>query len=167
MIIFDLVILGLIICFGLFGLWFGLISAAGSLVGTAAGVYISSRVYFFPADVLSAITGWNGNFPKVISFIVTFLIINRLVGLSFQLIDKLLFFFTSLPVVSTLNRILGLIFGLFEGILVIGIFFYFVDKFPLQHTNFMNAASASKIVTTCEQIASFLWPLLPEVLRRF
>jgi uncharacterized membrane protein required for colicin V production len=163
--IFDIVIVGIIICFGLFGMWFGIISAAGSLVGSAAGVFISSRIYEYPANVLVRVTGWSGNFPKVVMFVVVFLIVNRLVGLAFQLLDKLLYVFTSLPIISSLNRILGTIFGVFEGILVVGIFFYFVDRNPLPWQNFMTLATNSKVVTICEGIASFLWPLLPDVLR--
>ena len=162
--VFDIVLLGIILSFGLFGLWFGLISTMGALVGTVLGVFFASRIYVFPADWLVSITHWSGNFPKVATFIICFLIINRLVGLGFHILDKMLFRITSLPYINGLNKILGFIFGIFEGILVTGVIFYVIDRYPLWQS-FMDQAAASKVVTVCEGIASFLWPLLPAVMK--
>lgn len=160
----DIVLVGIIAAFGLFGLWFGLVSTLGSIAGTVLGVYLASRFYMIPADWLMKITGWTGNFSKVIAFIIGFLIINRAVGIGFYLLDKLLFIVTSLPIIHGLNKILGLIFGLFEGILIIGIILFFVERFPLWPA-FMSMLAFSKVAPFCVNIASLLWPLLPEALK--
>lgn len=162
--IFDLVLLIIIAGFGLFGLWFGLIHTLGSLVGTVAGVYLASRYYEFVADWLIRLTGWGENFSRVIMFIIAFVIINRLVGLAFWFVDKILSLVTSLPFVGGLNRMLGLVFGMAEGALVLGIIFYFIARFPLGN-NFMEMIAASKLVGPLMGAASILWPLLPEALR--
>lgn len=161
---FDIALLIIIGGFGLFGLWFGLIHTLGSLIGTILGVFLAFRFYSPLADWLMNLTGWQGNFPRVVMFIIAFIIINRLVGFAFWIVDKLLAFFTRLPFISGLNRILGLIFGIIEGVLVLGIIFYFIVRFPLG-TNFMAALSVSKIAPYTVSAASILWPLIPEAIK--
>jgi membrane protein required for colicin V production len=160
---FDIVIIGIIAVFGLIGLWFGIVHTLGSLIGTVAGVYLASRYYAILADWLIKITGWGGNFPKVVAFIVAFIIIDRLVGLVFWLLDKFLSIFTRLPFIRGINRLLGLAFGLAEGVIVVGMTFYFMNYFPLSG-QFMNMAVNSKIVPYTLKVASILWPLLPKAL---
>ncbi len=162
--LFDIVLLCIIGGFGLFGLWFGLISTLGSLVGTVVGVYLASRWYVPVAQWLIKTTGWSGNFSKVIVFILAFLIINRLVGFAFHLLDKALSILTHLPFIHSLDRLLGLVFGIFEGIIVLGITFFFINKFPLT-PKFMTAFSTSKIASYCVSVASILWPLIPDALK--
>ncbi len=151
--------------FALFGIWFGLISTLGSLLGTVLGVYLASRWYAPFAEWLINITGWTGNFPKVVVFIISFLLINRLVGFGFHLLDRSLSIFTRLPLLNGLNRLLGLIFGLAEGIIVLGIAFQFINKYPLAPW-FMEQLGRSKIAPLCLQAASILWPLVPEAVTK-
>lgn len=161
---FDISLIIIIGAFGLFGLWFGLIHTLGSLIGTVLGVYLASRYYETAADWLINTTGWGANFSKVLIFIIAFVIINRLVGLGFWVIDKILTIFTKLPFVSSLNRFLGLIFGILEGSLVLGVIFYFIARFPVGDS-FMTWLSASKIAPYTVKLASILWPLLPDAIK--
>lgn len=161
--LFDLVLVIIIGGFGLVGLWFGLVHTLGSLIGTVAGVYLASRYYGFLADWLIKVTGWAGNFPKVVTFIVAFIIIDRLVGLVFWVLDKILSIVTRLPFIRSINRLFGFVFGLAEGIIVVGMAFYFINFFPLS-AKFMNMAVDSKIVPYTVKVASVLWPLLPKAL---
>jgi len=158
--LFDLVLILIIAGFGLFGFWVGFVHALGSLVGTILGVYLASHYYTPVADWLIQTTGWGGNFPKVLVFILAFVIINRLVGLAFYFIDKVLSIVTRLPFISSINRLLGLLFGILEGALVLGIVFYFINKFPLG-PQFMTSLGNSKVAPYVIGFASFLWPLIP------
>jgi uncharacterized membrane protein required for colicin V production len=72
--LFDIILLCIIAGFGLFGLWFGLISTLGSIAGTLLGVYLASRWYVPVAEWLINTTGWSPNFSKVVIFIIVFLI---------------------------------------------------------------------------------------------
>lgn len=78
--------------------------------------------------------------------------------------DKILSIFTRLPFISSLNRLLGLVFGLFEGALVIGIIFYFIARFPVGE-QFMAWTSASIVVPYTVKIAGVLWPILPDAIK--
>lgn len=161
---FDIVLVVVIAAFGLLGLKFGLVHTVGSLLGTIVGVYLSSRYYTVLANALMKYLGVSGQIATVVSFIVAFIIINRLVGLAFYLIDKTLGVITSLPFIHGIDRLLGLLFGLIEGILVAGISLYFITKFPLG-PGFMQAINVSRLASVCIAAASILWPFIPQALK--
>jgi uncharacterized membrane protein required for colicin V production len=161
---FDITLLVIIAGFGLFGLWFGLIHTIGSLLGTIFGAYLASRYYEPMADWLFKITGWEGNITKVVMFIIAFIVINRLVGFCFWIIEKIFNILTALPFVSSLNRLLGLIVGIFEGLLTVGLILYFIERFPLSE-KIMVMMAASKIAPYTIDVAAVLLPLLPEGLK--
>lgn len=161
---FDLILAIIIGGFGLFGLWFGLIHTLGSLLGTIVGVFLATRYFEALAGWLSAITGWTGNFPKVVMFVIAFIIINRLVGLVFWVVDRLLSILTRLPFLNGLNHLLGLALGLLEGVLVLGMIFNFIQIFPLS-PQFMAHISESFIAPFTMGVAGVLWPLVPDAMQ--
>ena len=67
---FDFALVAIIAGFSLFGLWFGLVHTIGSFIGTFVGIYLSMRYYEHMANWLMGITGWSGNFTKVLMFIL-------------------------------------------------------------------------------------------------
>jgi len=160
----DLILLIIIGGFGLFGLWFGLVHTLGSLMGTILGAYLASRYYDVMAGWLMNLTGWEGNFPKVLMFIVAFILINRLVGILFVVVDKILSIFTKMPGIRGLNHILGMVLGFFEGAITIGLIIFFIERFPLSEV-VMGHLAGSVIAPYLEALASILVPLLPEALR--
>ncbi|KKW42027.1 MAG: Colicin V production protein [Candidatus Magasanikbacteria bacterium GW2011_GWA2_56_11] len=162
--LFDVVLLIVIGGFALFGLWFGLIHTLGSLFGTIVGAYIASRYYQPLADWLIKVTGWPENTARVVMFILAFIIIARLVGFAFWIVDKLLSIITRLPFISSINRILGLFLGLLEGVLTIGLLFYFVERFPVSE-KLMTLLAASQVAPYASKMANLLVPLLPDALQ--
>jgi len=163
--LFDIILVGILAGFTLFGFWFGLVHTLGSLVGTLIATFLATRWYVAAAAWLSGITGWTGNFPKVLMFIVLFLIINRLVGFGFFLVDRALSFLTKLPFINGINRVAGAVLGFVEGFVVIGITLYFIIKFPLG-AGFMSAMEGSTIAGYCVHAASVLLPLVPEAIKQ-
>jgi len=162
--LFDIILLIIIAGFGMFGFWFGLVHTIGSLIGTVLGAYLAGRYYEPMADWLTNITGWGGNVPKVVMFVVAFILINRLVGFAFWIIDKLTGIITRLPFISGINRLLGLILGALEGVITLGLIFYFIDKIPLSEY-IMGYMADSAVVPKLISVASILIPLLPEALK--
>ena len=160
----DIALIAIVAGFGLFGLWFGLVHALGSLIGTFIGLYFASRYYEGLANWLMGLTGWSGNFSKVLMFIIAFVIIARLVGFNFWLIEKILSIFTKLPFVSGLNHLLGGVFGLLEGIIIVGVSLYFIVRFPLgQH--FMNMINNSVVAPYLTKPVHLLLPLIPDAIK--
>lgn len=161
---FDLVLIMIIAGFGFFGFWFGIIHTLGSLAGTVFGVFLASRYYEPAANWLMNATGWGDNFSKTLVFTLAFFIINRLVGLVFWVLDKTVGILTRIPYINSINKMLGLAFGLLEGALVLGIIFYFIGKFPFGN-HLMVWIEQSKVVPHLINITSILWPLLPDALK--
>lgn len=161
---FDIVLAIIIGGFGLFGLWFGLVHTAGSLLGTILGIFLATRFYEPAANWVIGFTGWGQNFSKVLIFIIVFLIITRLVGLAFWFLEKALSVFTRLPFIRSLDRILGFIFGIAEGAVFAGVVLFFIARFPLGST-FMQALAQSRIAPTLVKIVSILLPLVPDAVK--
>ncbi len=161
---FDFALVAIIAGFSLFGLWFGLIHTVGSFIGTFVGIYFSMRYYEPMANWLIHLTGWGGNFSKVLMFIVAFVIISRLVGLAFWLIEKLLSVVTKLPFIRSMNHLLGAIFGIFEGAVIVGVSLYFIARFPLGN-NFMTAFQNSNIAPYLVKPVKIFMPLIPDAIK--
>lgn len=162
--LFDIILLIIIGGFAMFGFWFGLVHTLGSLIGTVLGAYLAGRYYEPMADWLTNITGWGGNVPKVLMFVIAFILINRLVGFGFWIVDKLTGIITRLPFISGINRLLGLILGAVEGAITLGLIFYFIDKIPLSEY-IMGYMAGSAVVPKLIGLAGILIPLLPEALK--
>ncbi len=160
----DLILLGIIAVFALFGLILGFVHTFGSIVGMILGAYLASRYYEPIANWVISVTHWGDNISRVVIFIITFVVINRVIGFGFWLLDKLLSIVTRLPFISSLNRFLGLVLGALEGMITIGLAIYFIDRFPLSDT-VMKQIGHSTVAPYAVALASVLLPLLPEALR--
>lgn len=162
--LFDVILFIIIGGFAMFGFWFGLIHTLGSLLGTIFGAYLASRFYEPMADWLINITGWGENLSKVLVFIIAFIIINRLVGFVFWVVEKMTDVITFLPFIRGLNRILGFLLGLFEGLVTVGLVIYFIERFPLSD-RIMESLATSVIAPYAVSTIVILLPLLPEALK--
>lgn len=162
--LFDIILLCIIGSFALFGLWFGFVHTLGSLLGSILGAYLASRYYEPLAGWLSHVTGWSENGARVLMFIVAFLIIARLVGFVFFIIDKVFSVVTHLPFIHSIDKILGGLLGLFEGVVTVGLVFYFIERFPLSE-KIMALVGHSVVVPKTVAVAGILIPFLPEALK--
>lgn len=164
MILLDIILLIILGGFVLFGLWFGLIHTLGALLGTVVGALIAGHYYLPFADWLGNFFG-HTNTVKIISFIIIFVIANRLIGLIFYIIDKIFKIFSILPFLKTINRLAGAILGFLEGILIIGVSLYVASRYPLGDW-FNNALTNSSVAHWLITVAKIITPLLPEVIRQ-
>lgn len=158
--------IGILIVIGMFamaGFRFGIIQTLGSLLGTVLGVYLATRYYEPMADFLVEFTGWGGNLPEVVMFIVAFIVINRLVGFAFWLIDKSFGIITRLPFLNSINKLAGFALGILEGIVTIGVIIYFVERFPLSD-KLMEMIATSNIAPWVSDWADVFVPLFPDAL---
>jgi len=165
MILFDLILLLILGGFVLYGLWFGIIHTLGVLVGTIAGAFLAARWYEPVAGWTGFLFGGHENLAKVICFLLLFVIINRLVGLLFWLVDKIFSFLKIIPFLSTINRLLGAVFGFLEGVLVLGLTLYVAERYPLGDW-FTTSLVDSKIAHYFITVGKILTPLLPEIFKQ-
>ncbi|MDO8462799.1 MAG: CvpA family protein [bacterium] len=161
---FELILLIILGGFVLYGLWSGLIRAAGTLVGVIAGAFLAGRLFVPIAEYFGWLFGGNVNLAKVVIFFVLFVLINRLVGFGFYLIDKTFRIIAIIPFLKTINRLAGAIFGFLEGALVIGGVLWLAVRFPIS-VGLTEAIAGSDIARWLVGVASIIIPLLPAIVR--
>jgi len=161
----DIILLIILGGFAMFGLWFGFIHTLGALVGTVVGTFVTSHYYEPIAGWIWSMTGGNENLVKVLTFIIMFIVVNRLVGFAFWLVEKAFNILKIIPFLSTINRLLGGILGLFEGVLVVGLILFFVSKFPFADW-LTGSVLKSGVAGYLVNLSSILWPLLPAALKQ-
>ena len=98
---------------------------------------------------------------KVITFIVLFTLINRLIGFIFVLLDRTFDLISIIPFLKTINRLAGAALGFIEGGLVLGLALLFISE-----TAFSGWLAASKVAPFLIGFAKAIMPLLPGLLER-
>jgi uncharacterized membrane protein required for colicin V production len=134
--------------FAIAGFFYGLITTFGSLVGVALGGFGASLYFKDLAEVIKPLILNNLNLAKVISFVILYVIINRLTVFAFYIINKIFRLLTIIPFLKTINHIGGAVLGFLEGVFGIGILLVLLLNFPL--ANFIDDAILNS------QIAQYL-----------
>ena len=166
MIIFDAILLLILAGFVFYGLFFGLIRTAGSLVGVIIGAWAAGQWYLNFYTWTENLFFGHANLGKVISFIIVFVLVNRLVGLVFVILDKFFHLISIIPFLKTINRLTGAIFGFIEGGLVLGLLLYVSARYTLVGHWTADLMAGSKIAPFLLKFTDILTPLLPELLKQ-
>jgi membrane protein required for colicin V production len=119
----DVVLVVIIAGFVFYGFFFGLIRTIGSIAGLAAGAWISVEYHLFFYSHISRIFFGFERAGKIITFIIIFSLVGRLVTLGFEAVDRAMDFMSIVPFFRMLNRVFGATFGLVLGGLVVGLAF--------------------------------------------
>ena len=164
MTIIDVTLLIALGGFVLAGLWFGIIHMIGSVVGLILGAFLAGRFYGQVAGLIEPFVGGNENLAKILAFIVLFILVTRLVGLLFHVIEKIFKFVAVIPFLKTFNRLLGAALGLLEGTFVVGLVVYFAAKFPISSA-FGALLADSSVARALNSVGKILAPLLPAAVR--
>jgi len=161
----DMILVLVIAGFAFTGFWFGLVHMVGSLVGIVIAAIVSGKYFEFVAAKLSFLFGGQENLGRVITFILIFVLVTRLVGAIFWLINKMVNLLTIIPFLKTFNRIGGAALGLVEGIILTSLALFLLVRYPLGET-FTNALANSSVVGYLLDIAGEVAPLLPDVVEQ-
>lgn len=162
----DIILLILLGGFVLYGFWFGLIHAIGGLVGVVFGTLFAGRLYEPVSRWLTPIFGLDQNVLRILSFAISFIIINRLVGFVFWIIEKVFRVVAVIPFLKTINRLAGALFGLIEGIFLLGGIIFIMARFPVA-TSWQDQLKQSNVARYLVSTYSVMTPLLPRQLRDF
>lgn len=156
----DWLIIGIILLFSITGYMRGLVATVVSWVGTLLAIFISFRFFKPLGDWLSNLFGWSSGPVHFIVFAIAFILLFVGVGLLFKLINRVLRIITELPVISFANRILGLLFGVVQGILVSMVLLFVMSKFPV--SAYLTSATNSSILAPKLQAAIVIAkPMIP------
>ncbi|MDX9892858.1 MAG: CvpA family protein [Patescibacteria group bacterium] len=161
--ILDLVLVFIVFIFVAFGFAMGLVQTVGALVGVVLGAWLAGIYYDSIAVWLSPFMLGNDIMAKIVAFILIFTIINRLSGLVFWIINKFFNILSIIPFAKSLNRILGALLALVEGILTLGVILYFAGQFEISEW-WQGIISGSIVAGWLIEMARILTPLLPQIL---
>jgi len=164
MTLFDFILVVILFGFVWSGFWFGMIHSAGALIGTIIGAWLAGQFYSLLVLPIESILGVQGGWVSVLAFLIIFVVINRLVGFGFYVLDRTVRFLQVIPFLKTINRLAGALLGLVEGALVLGVTLYFAERVDLPLL-FANAVAHSSVAARLIGFASILIPLLPDIIK--
>ncbi len=164
MTILDLILLLSVFAFVLAGLWFGFVHALGAVVGMVVSVLVAGRYYDAWGTAASGIFLGNINLARTVMFVLLMILVNRLIGLLFWLIEKIFKIVSVIPFMKTFNAILGGVLGFVEGVLVVGGALYIAARYPIS-AHFAAALSVSNVGVWLLQAFGILAPLLPHAVK--
>lgn len=163
--IIDVIIILFLAGFVFYGLFFGFIKMIGYLVGLIAGSWVASHFYLIFYQWFKWLFFGYENVGKVISFIIVLVIVSRLVGIGFYLIEKIFNVISIIPFVKGINKILGAVFGLIEGTFTFGLIIYVASRYAFVDTFLGKQLSTSVISPLLMKLVNILTPLFPEALK--
>ncbi len=163
--IFDISLLVILIGFILNGLFKGLIRLLGHVVGLIIGAYIASHFYLFFFDWWKNIFNGHDAVGKVITFIILFVLVTRLMDFVFKLIEKLFNLIAVIPGSKYLNNLAGAVLGFIEGALFLGLIIFVISRYALIGNFFGEQLTNSLIAPWLIKIVNIILPILPEALK--
>lgn len=162
----EVVLLLLLFGFVLYGFWFGFIHALGGLVGVVLGTLFASRLYEPVTRWLTPFYDGNLNILRILSFSIAFVIINRVTGFGFWIIERAFKIISVIPFLKTINRLAGALFGFLEGVFVLGGILFIIANFPI-NVPWERELQKSNLAQYLVRTYSVMVPLLPQALRDF
>lgn len=162
----DIALLLILAGFVFYGLFFGLIKVFGSLAGVVVGAWAASRIYLLVFAWLKSLAFGYDDLGKIISFILCFIIINRLICLAFALLDRTFNLISVIPFLKTINRLGGLVIGFIEGGLVVGLLLYVIGRYTMAQSFLGPFLLKSQLAPFFLQFMAVLKPLLPALLKQ-
>lgn len=162
----DVILLIILSGFVFYGLFFGIIRTAGLFVGVIIATFFASRLYLPASGWVDGLFAGYDNLGRVLVFLILFIIINRLVGLAFYIIDRFFCVFSIIPFVKTANRLGGAALGLITGSFFLGVILYVISKYALLDVWIGQWLVDSRLAPVFLKWARLALPLLPEMLKK-
>lgn len=159
--IFDIILLIILAGFVFYGLFFGLIRTLGSLLGAVIGLWLTFVFYLTVFEWLQNLFFGHDLAGKIITFIILFTLINRLIGFIFAILDRTFDLLSVIPFLKTINRLAGAALGLIEGGLVLGLILLFVSQ-----SSFGSWLNGSQVAPFFIKFTKVILPLLPGLLNK-
>lgn len=164
--IIDVILLILLFGFVFYGLFFGLIRTVGAFVGVVAGAILASRFYLGVATLIEPVFFGYNNLGKILTFLILFTLINRIVGFGFYLIEKIFNLISIIPFLKTINRLGGAVLGFITGALTLGLALFVISRYTILESLLGRWLVDSKLAPMFLKFNDLLLPLLPELLKK-
>jgi len=160
----DYILLIAVAIFVWLGFWSGFIRSLGRFLGLFIGAALASRYYIMLVPDWTWVFFDNETLTEIAVFIVIFTLVSRVIGLVFWLADKIFNIVRFFPFLTTINRLLGGIIGLVEGIIYIGLVLFLLTKYQIS-PELANRIDNSAIADTILAMNFIVQPFLSEAFR--
>jgi membrane protein required for colicin V production len=160
----DIVIIILLAGFVWKGVRLGLIEGIGGIIGLFVGVFLAGHYYQQVGEIFKTVLFGSETLATITGFLVVFILVNRLVALIFWIIDKIFNIIAIIPFLKSINRLLGGIFGLIEGLIFIGIIIYVLAFFPLTG-GIGRSVENSKFAGIFQTVGKIASPFIPDSIK--
>jgi len=159
--IFDIVLLIVLSGFVFYGLFFGLIRTLGSLLGLLIGLWLTFIYYLTVYEWVKNLFFGHELSGKIVTFIILFTLINRLIGLVFAILDRTFDLLSVIPFLKTINRLTGAALGFIEGGLFLGLILLYISE-----TSHSGWLADSQVAPFLIKFTKAVLPLLPGLLNK-
>ncbi|NQV11862.1 CvpA family protein [Candidatus Uhrbacteria bacterium] len=166
MMFLDLIILGLIAGFAIYGFSVGFVHTLSSLIGTVFSIIVAVHTHVTVAfwilpDIMA------GQFwAQITVFFFILALGSKLVQILVEVIGKAFDVVSIIPFTKTINRILGVVVGLLEGVLIAGAALFVAISLPGLPESFQLALDNSVMASTVMFVAMMLGAIFPEASER-
>jgi len=144
MTLLDVILIVLLAGFVWYGFFFGFFKALGGLIGVLAGTLVAGWLFMPIGEIISPLFWGNASAAQMITFVIVFILVTRIVGFVFYLLDRAFNFIKYVPFLKSINGLLGGIAGFIEGAFLIGGIIYIAERFS--PWELINGAIAGLII---------------------
>lgn len=124
----DVILIVLVVVFVVAGSILGFVKSLGGFLGAIVGIFVASRVAGPIGDWLAPVVGGNSQIVSIVAFSIVYLVASRLFALLFWIVEKTLGVAAKLPFLSSVDHLLGGIFGFLEGIIAVAAVVYYAGQ---------------------------------------
>ncbi len=163
--IFDLILVLFLGAFVFYGFYVGILRMILNLISSLLAIIISVNIYLQVYNLIPFIGFGSESLGKTLSFILVLAILAYLLGFVFKIIAKLLKIISSLPIISSFNRILGGILGFLQGLFILGMIIFVMSRYAITNEFLNNLVSNSDVAPVFMKSINWLSPLVPQALR--
>lgn len=163
--IFDLVLIIFLGGFIFYGFYIGLVRMILNLGSSIISIIISVNIYLKVYELIPFIGFGSESLGKTISFILVLIILSYALSFAFKFAAKILKIITSLPIISFVNRFLGGILGLVQGLFVLGVIIFVMSRYAITNDFLNNLIVSSDVAPIFMGSINWITPLVPEALR--
>lgn len=136
----------------------GFIKLLGRIIALIIGIILASHLYIPIFNFLNSFLSLNESIAKFFIFIITYLVFNRLINWLFVLIEKIYKLVSIIPFTKFINKLLGAILGLAEGLLLLGIIIHLLKSFSLLNNQIKESILSPILVW----FINLILPILPK-----
>lgn len=155
----DLVIVIILVGSMITGFINGLIREAASLAALILGIWGAIKFTGFTAEKLYDFFDMTGHYVGIIAFLVTFGIIVVVIHFIGLLADKL----ADVANLGFVNRLLGIVFGLFKSVLIMSVFFVILNAIDARRPFLpKRTIEGSALYNPISDIAPVIFPIIGE-----